>query len=220
MAVSLRSFCSLSRFFQNLPNKCPSPLTQVININAVLKGSTDLNVTSQSRRSMTKWHKFKFGSNKPLIKREPPEILDEEDNKQLVARVSEQMANPDMGRLFAVVYIRGLQRKVTAEDMLIVTGSFPPNIGDRLRLEKVLLVGGKDFSLVGRPILSRSIVRVEATVIEKTLSNTKVRLSYTARKHNRKFKLLKDLQTVIVINSIEVNPKGLISDTSDTISVV
>lgn len=49
------------------------------------------------------------------------------------------MIKGDIGRLFAVVHIRGLQRKVTTEDLVIVHGSFPPNIGERIRLEKVKL---------------------------------------------------------------------------------
>ena len=42
-----------------------------------------------------------------------------------------------MGRLFAVIHIDGQQRKVTTEDLLVVGGIFPPQIGDKIRLEKV-----------------------------------------------------------------------------------
>ncbi|GAB1607524.1 39S ribosomal protein L21, mitochondrial-like [Argonauta hians] len=220
MAASLRSINPLQRIFRCLPPKCRLSLSEAIGVNeTVVKGLPHLNITPQHCRPMTKWHKFQFGKHPPVYKEQEPEILDEDENKQLVARVSEQMSSPDLGRLFAVVHIRGLQRKVTQEDMIIVEGSFPPDIGDRIRLEKVLLVGSKDFSLVGRPILSQNIVRVEATVIEKTLSHSKVRLKYRPRKHDRKFKLLKSLYSVLVINSIEVNPKGLNTDISDTISI-
>lgn len=41
------------------------------------------------------------------------------------------------GRLFAVVRIAGAQRKITAEDIIVVDRVFPPSVGDRLRLEKV-----------------------------------------------------------------------------------
>jgi large subunit ribosomal protein L21 len=58
-----------------------------------------------------------------------------------------------VGRLFAVVYINGRQRKITTEDIIIVEGQFPPDIGDRIKLEKVLLVGSKDFTVIGRPML-------------------------------------------------------------------
>lgn len=39
--------------------------------------------------------------------------------------------------------------------------------------KQVLLVGGRDFTLVGRPILPQDLVSVNATVIEKDLSHTK-----------------------------------------------
>ena len=42
-----------------------------------------------------------------------------------------------LGRLFAVVHINMEQRKITTEDILVINGFFPPQIGDRIRLEKV-----------------------------------------------------------------------------------
>ena len=47
-------------------------------------------------------------------------------------------------------------------------------LGQRIRLEKVLLVGSKDFTLIGRPFLPRDQISVEATVVEKTLTHKKV----------------------------------------------
>ena len=35
----------------------------------------------------------------------------------------------------------------------------------------------RDFTLLGRPVLPRDLVRVEATVVEKNLSKTEVRLN-------------------------------------------
>jgi large subunit ribosomal protein L21 len=41
------------------------------------------------------------------------------------------------GRLFAVIHLCGKQYKVTAGDILVIEGYWPPTIGDKLRLEKV-----------------------------------------------------------------------------------
>ena len=49
-------------------------------------------------------------------------------------------------------------------------------IGQRIVFDKVVLVGGADFSLLGRPVLPRDLVRVEATVVEKNISKTNVHL--------------------------------------------
>ena len=38
----------------------------------------------------------------------------------------------------------------------------------------MLLVGSKDFTLIGRPMLPRDLINVEATVVEKTLTHKKV----------------------------------------------
>lgn len=126
-------------------------------------------------------------------------------DKSLATMVNEKIKSDDLGRLFAVVQICSKQRKITAEDIIVVEGDFHPTVGDRIRLEKVLMVGGKDFTLVGRPIISRQIVCVEATVVEKTMSQFRVRFKYIKTKRNQKFKLFRDPQTMLVINSIELN---------------
>lgn len=43
----------------------------------------------------------------------------------------------DTGRLFAVIQVAGRQKRVTTEDVIVVEGNFSPNIGDRIKLEKV-----------------------------------------------------------------------------------
>ena len=49
--------------------------------------------------------------------------------------------------------VGGSQFKVTTEDVIVVRNHFYPTIGDKIRLEKVLLVGGKDFTVFGKPIV-------------------------------------------------------------------
>lgn len=209
MAATIRSLGSLWKNFRNL---C---IGTVLPSQTPVLGSCS-RFTLQCRFRSRGWQ---LGKIKPLINEGTPTILNEVENETLIARVSERMIRGDISRLFAVVHIRGLQRKVTTEDLVIVHGSFPPNIGERIRLEKVLLVGSKDFTLIGKPLLSRTLVNVEATVIEKTLTHSKPCLNYRPRKNDRKFKLFKGEQTIIVINKIAVNPNGLTLDNSDIISV-
>ncbi len=94
--------------------------------------------------------------------------------------------NPMHSRLFAVVQIAGSQYKITTEDIVLVRNPFYPTIGDRIRLEKVLLIGGKDFTVLGKPLVSKEFVRIEATVIEKTLSQNVIVFRYKPRKDNRR----------------------------------
>lgn len=104
----------------------------------------------------------------------------------MISKINNQIATNTAGRMFAVVQICGKQFKVTENDIIIIQGFWPPNIGDHLKLEKVLLVGSTDFTLVGRPLLNRELVSVDATVIEKTLSHTKTRFRFRRRKQYRR----------------------------------
>lgn len=100
--------------------------------------------------------------------------------------INNQIVTNNTGRMFAVVQVCGKQFKITENDIIIIEGFWPPNIGDSLKLEKVLLVGNTYFTLVGRPILNRELISVDATVIEKTLSHTRTRMRFRPRKQYRR----------------------------------
>ncbi|CAL1531425.1 unnamed protein product [Lymnaea stagnalis] len=131
-------------------------------------------------------------------------LTDADLQKGIGERINKSLEIGEAGRLFAVVYIRGMQHKVTTEDIIAVKLDFPPTVGDKLRLEKVLAVGGKDFTLFGQPLLSREVVRVDATVVEKTLSHNRIWLVYRKRKNFKRFRLFREQYTMLVINSIQV----------------
>ena len=73
-------------------------------------------------------------------------------------------------------------------------------------MEKVLLVGADDFTLIGRPLLGRDLVRVEATVIEKTVSWPKINMRFRKRQNYLRKKIITNPQTVLRINTIEIFP--------------
>ncbi|XP_076240638.1 mitochondrial ribosomal protein L21 [Calliopsis andreniformis] len=146
--------------------------------------------------------------------REPPSLeeivpeCDEEKEKQasdVINAINKQIATKSVGRLFAVIHLCGTQFKVTESDIIIVNGHWPPQPGDKLKLEKVLLVGSKDFTLIGRPILNRELVSVDATVIQKTLSHTITRFRMRKRKQFRRLNFYRIHRTMLRINSININ---------------
>lgn len=51
-----------------------------------------------------------------------------------------QIADQKQGRLFAVVHVAGKQFKVTDGDVIVIEGYWPPNVGDKISLDKVLTV--------------------------------------------------------------------------------
>ncbi|XP_013416706.1 39S ribosomal protein L21, mitochondrial [Lingula anatina] len=122
----------------------------------------------------------------------------------VINQVDTELQNLNRGRLFAVVFLFGTQRKVTTEDTLVMNSNITANVGDRIRLQKVMMVGGNNFTLIGRPILSLNMVRVEATVIEKTLDVVKPVFKFKRRKQYRNLKLSRDHLCFLRINSIEI----------------
>ncbi|XP_067105362.1 39S ribosomal protein L21, mitochondrial [Osmerus mordax] len=129
-----------------------------------------------------------------------------EQHAAVVQKVNGVLAQGDLGRLFAVVHFASRQWKVTNEDLILIENHIEAECGDRIRMEKVLMVGGEDFTMIGRPLLGRNLVRVEATVIEKTESWPKVHMRFWKRHRFQKKKIVIQPQTILRINSIEVAP--------------
>uniref|UniRef100_A0A8D0MIN4 Large ribosomal subunit protein bL21m n=1 Tax=Sus scrofa TaxID=9823 RepID=A0A8D0MIN4_PIG len=125
---------------------------------------------------------------------------------EVVGQVNELIAAGRYGRLFAVVHFASHQWKVTAEDLILIENELDVACGERIRLEKVLLVGADDFTLLGKPLLGKELVRVEATVIEKTESWPKINMKFQKRKNYQRKRITVNPQTVLRINSIEIAP--------------
>ncbi|KAK3852620.1 hypothetical protein Pcinc_040805 [Petrolisthes cinctipes] len=135
---------------------------------------------------------------------EDSEEAEKQLSKEVIHCVNQQVQTGEYGRLFAVVFLQGKQHLVTTGDLVVNQGFFPPNIGDELRLEKVLMVGSRDFSLYGRPLLRPGLVHVEARVVEKTLSHCRIYFRYQRRKNSRKSKFNRETHTVLRITRVEV----------------
>ncbi|XP_058830926.1 large ribosomal subunit protein bL21m [Topomyia yanbarensis] len=129
--------------------------------------------------------------------------------KSTVQEANKQIESGTEGRLFAIVQLCGKQFKITSGDIIIVEGYWPPTNGERIRLDKVLLAGGKDFSLIGRPLVPHGLVDVQGTIIEKSLSHTRTHFRKKRRKQYMRINFFRTQQTMIRINSIELNQQGI-----------
>ncbi|XP_068800671.1 large ribosomal subunit protein bL21m isoform X2 [Struthio camelus] len=125
---------------------------------------------------------------------------------EVVQKVNKMIATGQYGRLFAVVHFASKQWKVTSEDLIMMDNVLEAECGDRIRMEKVLLVGADDFTLIGRPLLGKDLVRVEATVIEKTESWPKINMRFWKRHNYQRKKIITNPQTVLRINTIDIFP--------------
>ncbi len=54
--------------------------------------------------------------------------------------IKTSLASRDAGRLFAVIHVDGIQRKVTTEDIVVVRKHLEADIGERIRLNKVIAI--------------------------------------------------------------------------------
>ncbi|XP_076650655.1 mitochondrial ribosomal protein L21 [Halictus rubicundus] len=129
----------------------------------------------------------------------------EQAASDVINEINKQISTNTTGRLFAVVHVGGTQYKVTESDVIIIRGHWPPQPGEKIKLEKVLLVGSTDFTLIGRPIVNRELVSVDATVVQKTLSHTITRFRMKKRKQFRRINFMREHRTMLRINSITIN---------------
>ncbi|CAJ0953359.1 unnamed protein product, partial [Mesorhabditis belari] len=130
------------------------------------------------------------------------EIIDSAESCAETTSKIEKEATDSRKRLFAVVYINDRQFKVSANDLITLEGTLPLKVGDRMKLEKVLAVGGSSFSVFGRPLLDS--VSVEATVVEKT---TKYPEPYYVHENHQRAHILhwlSDEVTILRINQVSL----------------
>ncbi|XP_026761255.2 39S ribosomal protein L21, mitochondrial [Galleria mellonella] len=118
-----------------------------------------------------------------------------------------KLIEENKSRNFAIIHLLGKQWRVTDGDLLVVEGYWPPNIGDQIKLEKVLLAGSKDFSLIGRPLVQPGLVNVTATIISKGLSHTRTHFKKKRRKQYMRINFQRAQQTMLRINSVEIANK-------------
>lgn len=80
--------------------------------------------------------------------------------------------------------------------------------GDRVRLEKVLAVGARDFTLFGRPVLPREQVNVEATCIEKSLDYPQIVYRFLQRRRFKKLYGTCNLRSILIVLKVWYHSPG------------
>lgn len=124
--------------------------------------------------------------------------------KNEVFSTCNRLIEDNVSRNFAIVHLLGKQWRVTDGDLLVVEGYWPPNIGDQIRLDKVLLAATKDFTLIGRPLVQPGLVNVTATIVSKGLSHTRTHFKKKRRKQFMRINFQRAEQTMLRINSVDI----------------
>ncbi|XP_060797861.1 39S ribosomal protein L21, mitochondrial isoform X2 [Neoarius graeffei] len=203
MAAAVRSGQGIARVFQRLGSSSQPALSKHT-------GCTVPHITHCHREKNTavpKSYVPETSLSRPPWPELPPYDKEREQQQhQVVEKVNSMLEKREFGRLFAVVHFASRQWKVTSEDLIQIENHIEAECGDQIVLEKVLLVGGENFTLIGKPLLRRDLVRVQATVIEKTESWPMVHMVFWKRHRFQKKRIIVQPQTVLRINSIEVSP--------------
>lgn len=125
--------------------------------------------------------------------------------EEVFNKVNKIISSGNFGQTFAVVHLYSQQKLIHLDDIISIDQDININIGEKIKLEKCLLVGNAEFTLVGRPILNRDLVQIEATVIEKTMSQTFFNMFHIPRKHgHRRYRFQRYPLTMLRITDITV----------------
>ncbi|EFX90442.1 hypothetical protein DAPPUDRAFT_299797 [Daphnia pulex] len=156
----------------------------------------------------------KLNASQPTSVKPQQEVLENQQEseiaitKETIEKVNSQIELNSHGRLFAVIHLAGKQRRVTDGDLIMIEGAHPADVGDVIRAEKVLLLGSRDFTLIGRPLLRPDLVRVEVTVVEKSLTHTKTVFRNRRRKNTRSINFCRSHFSIMRINCVRL--EGLV----------
>lgn len=115
---------------------------------------------------------------------------------------------PDDG-MFAVTQIAGAQHKVMKDDIVLSEKLEDAKVGEQLIFDKILLVGTREYTAIGRPYLGTA--RVYATVEEQTLSNRIIVFKKKRRKNYKRTQGHRQQLTVLRIDKVvhEILPEQL-----------
>ncbi|CAG8726286.1 5489_t:CDS:2, partial [Cetraspora pellucida] len=84
-----------------------------------------------------------------------------DSTKEAVNKLRDQL------RFYAVVDIRSQTFLVTKNDIVIAHRLRDVNVGDELRLNRVLELGSEDYTIKGQPFVSEAFYNIKATVLEQ-----------------------------------------------------
>lgn len=110
------------------------------------------------------------------------------------------------GSKFAVVWCGNHQYKVSPGDVIVVQ-RLRAEIGSRIRLQKVLMVGGPRFTAIGRPLLEQAVVC--ADVEEQKRMRNVVSLFATPGRRRVRWVDAPHAATILRIRSISYHPEVL-----------
>lgn len=103
-------------------------------------------------------------------------------------------------QVFAVIDVNGSQHKVTKDDQIMVNHLKDVEVGEKLAFEHVYLLGGRDFTVLGKPWVPN--VQVVAVVEQHTLLAPVTVWKFKPRTGYRKLNRSRDHVTILRIEDV------------------
>ena len=116
----------------------------------------------------------------------------------------ELVAEKIRGPKFAIVWVTNLQYHVTEGDVIMVQ-RLRAEIGSGIALKKVCMVGGSNFTAIGRPLLERA--RVVCDVEEQSHGSAKIYVNKPIGRRITDIKTTYHPLTVLRVRRIEYDPE-------------
>jgi len=139
------------------------------------------------------------------INHAPPDPVSVTESKELCENINEAISQKKQN--FAIVYIGGEQYRVTDHDLVEVPVDWNIEPNQRIKLEKVIMVGSEDFTLAGRPIVPRNIATVDAICVAVNYTESPRVTFYNPRAPRRPgTDFIREKKVILRIEKVSVKP--------------
>ncbi|RIA80744.1 ribosomal protein L21-like protein [Glomus cerebriforme] len=119
--------------------------------------------------------------------------------KDYLNRLREQL------HYYAVIEIRTQKFLITKNDLVITHRLRDVDIGDEIKLNRVLELGSKDYTIKGQPLVSEAFYSIKATVVEQPKGPFIEIFKKKRRNRHKKRITHKQTYTVLRISEVEIN---------------
>ena len=111
----------------------------------------------------------------------------------------------DQLHYYAVIEISSQKFLVTKNDLVVTHRLGDVDVGDEIKLNRVLELGSKDYTIKGKPLVSEAFYSIKATVVEQPKGPFIEIFKKKQRNRHRKRITHKQTYTILRISEVEIN---------------
>ncbi|KAJ1979290.1 hypothetical protein H4R35_001574 [Dimargaris xerosporica] len=130
---------------------------------------------------------------------DPGARVHSDETKALVHRLRNQ------AKYYATVKIKGKCYTITEGDLIVTDRMADLSLGDVLNLDSVVELGSKDYTIVGKPLVSTDYFTIKAVVTEHPVSSMVTTTKFKKRKDYHKTIEYQPRYTLLRIAKLDMN---------------